>query len=163
MSEIHAGGTALITGASEGIGAVYADRLARRGHDLVLVARSRDKLDAVAAGLRAATGRAIEVLVADLATAEGQRRVEARLQAEPAVEILVNNAGVNFGGPLPSLASADLSRCSSSTSSRSPASPGRRPRQWRSAATAPSSTSPPRSPSCIMRTAPPTAPPKPSC
>ena len=58
--------TALVTGASSGIGAVYADRLARRGHDLVLVARDRAKLEALAARLKSETGVAAEVLAADL-------------------------------------------------------------------------------------------------
>ena len=59
-------GTALITGASSGIGAIYADRLARRGHDLILVARNRERLDALATRLAVDTGRSVEVIVADL-------------------------------------------------------------------------------------------------
>src|SRR5713101_8185559 len=59
-------GTALITGASSGIGAIYADRLARRGHDLILVARNRERLDALATRLTDDTGRSVEVIVADL-------------------------------------------------------------------------------------------------
>ncbi|HEY4199891.1 MAG TPA: SDR family oxidoreductase [Devosiaceae bacterium] len=93
-------GTALITGASAGIGAIYADRLARRGYDLVLVARSRDKLETLAAQLTAATGRHVEILVADLVQREDQHRVEARLAAEPAIDVLVNNAGVSAPGSL---------------------------------------------------------------
>jgi len=64
-------GTALFTGASSGIGAVYADRLARRGHDLILVARDEARLNALATSLRAATGRAIHVLPADLTAPAG--------------------------------------------------------------------------------------------
>ncbi|MDC8014633.1 SDR family NAD(P)-dependent oxidoreductase [Tahibacter soli] len=93
-------GTALITGASSGIGAIYADRLARRGHDLVLVARSRDKLDALAQRLRAATGRAVDVLPADLADRADLARVEARLASDAAITVLVNNAGIGAYGAL---------------------------------------------------------------
>lgn len=59
-------GTALITGASSGIGAIYAERLARRGYDLIIVARNRDKLNALANRITADTRRSVEVLVADL-------------------------------------------------------------------------------------------------
>jgi uncharacterized protein len=91
-------GTALITGASAGIGAVYADRLARRGYDLVLVARDELKLDALAARLTDETGVKIEILRADLAAADDVRQVEARLQADD-ITMLVNNAGVAVAGP----------------------------------------------------------------
>ena len=74
--EIHerSQGTALITGASSGIGARYADRLARRGHDLLLVARDRARLEALATRLTDATGRAVTVLAADLTTKAGLAR-----------------------------------------------------------------------------------------
>lgn len=85
-------GTALVTGASTGIGAVYADRLARRGLDLVLVARDRAKLEILATRLRGETGRQVEVLAADLTAPADLAQVEARL-AKPDITLLVNNAG----------------------------------------------------------------------
>jgi short-subunit dehydrogenase len=99
-SKTSAAGTALITGASTGIGAVYADRLAKRGHDLVLVARDKQRLEALAARLRAETGRKIEVLPADLANAANLRVVEERLRSDDAITTLVNNAGVAVTGTL---------------------------------------------------------------
>ena len=92
-------GTALITGASTGIGAVYADRLARRGHDLVLVARDGAKLETLAESLRRDTGVKVEVLAADLSNRTGQEPVEERLKADDIV-MLVNNAGTAEAGPL---------------------------------------------------------------
>jgi short-subunit dehydrogenase len=91
--------TALITGASAGLGAAFADRLARDGRDLVLVARDRERLESAAARHRAA-GVAVHVLPADLATDEGRERVSARL-CDPdlaPVDLLVNNAGFTHGG-----------------------------------------------------------------
>src|SRR5216684_8257054 len=93
-------GTALITGASSGIGAIYADRLARRGHDLILVARSRDRLDTLAKRLSDQTGRAVEVVVADLNDGADLRRVERILREDASITTLVNNAGVGAAGPL---------------------------------------------------------------
>src|ERR1700752_2472112 len=85
--------TALITGASSGIGAVCADRLARRGHDLILVARCRERLEALATRLRAETGRSIEVVAADLNDRGHLEGVERILRADASITILVNNAG----------------------------------------------------------------------
>lgn len=96
----HDPGTAVITGASSGIGAVYADRLARRGHDLILVARNRDRLDGVAARLAAQTGRKVEVLAADLTARQDLIGLEQRLAQDPAIRLLVNNAGFNIGTPV---------------------------------------------------------------
>jgi short-subunit dehydrogenase len=84
---------ALITGASTGIGATYADRFARRGHDLVLVARDRARLETLAARLRSETGRRIDVLAADLTASDGLARVEARLRDDDSISLLINNAG----------------------------------------------------------------------
>lgn len=94
-------GTAIVTGASSGIGEVYADRLARRGYDLVLVARNRAKLAELAHELSAQTGRKVDVLAADLGTAEGTAAVERRLADDGSVTLLVNNAGIAANGPSP--------------------------------------------------------------
>ena len=90
--------TVLITGASSGIGATYADRLARRGHPLVLVARDVARLEALAASLRSETGVAIDVLPADLTAPADLARVETRLREDDAIGILVNNAGMAAPG-----------------------------------------------------------------
>ena len=90
---------ALITGASAGIGLEYADQLAERGYDLVMVARRRDLLDQHAARLAKQHGITAEVLQADLTTKAGLTATEARLTADPAVTLLINNAG--FGGYRP--------------------------------------------------------------
>jgi short-subunit dehydrogenase len=103
MNERTHKGTALITGASSGIGAVYADRLARRGYDLILVARNRDRLNDLADRLTTATGRSVEVVVADLGRKEDVRRVEEVLRTDASITMLVNNAGI--GGAAPLLAS----------------------------------------------------------
>ncbi|MEI9964579.1 MAG: SDR family NAD(P)-dependent oxidoreductase [Caulobacteraceae bacterium] len=97
---IQPASTALVTGASTGIGAVYADRLARRGHDLILVARDTARLNALAERLRAETGVKAEVATADLADRADLARIEARLRDDPAIGILVNNAGVAAVGPV---------------------------------------------------------------
>ncbi|BDG74348.1 SDR family NAD(P)-dependent oxidoreductase [Roseomonas fluvialis] len=99
--------TALITGASGGIGSVYADRLARRGYDLVLVARQEAPLRAVADRVAAASGRNVTIVVADLGDASDLHRVEALLRDAPRIGMLVNNAG--FGG-VTSLAKSDVDR-----------------------------------------------------
>ncbi len=91
--------SALITGASTGIGATYADRLARRGYNLILVARDRARLEDVAGRLRAETDRVVEVLPADLARSEEVRRIEQRLRGDAAITMFVNNAGMAVTGP----------------------------------------------------------------
>ncbi len=91
--------TALITGASSGLGAEFARQLAMRGADLVLVARDKDALDAVAAPLRATYGVGVEVLVADLTAPRQREKVVRRLQDDQRpIGILINNAG--YGLPL---------------------------------------------------------------
>lgn len=93
-------GTALITGASSGIGAIYADRLAHRGYDLILVARNRGRLDELARRLADETGCAIEVVAADLGNKDDVRRVEKILQDDASITMLINNAGVGATAPL---------------------------------------------------------------
>jgi uncharacterized protein len=87
-------GIALVTGASTGIGAVYADRLARRGYDLILVARNKDKLDTLAKRIATTTGRSVRVVAADLTVDTDIARVEAVIAETPQISLLVNNAGV---------------------------------------------------------------------
>jgi short-subunit dehydrogenase len=94
---------ALVTGASAGIGQAFAERLAREAWDLVLVARRRERLDELAAQLREAHARRVEVLAADLTTPGGLHAVEARIAAEPTLELLVNNAGFGTSGPFAEL------------------------------------------------------------
>jgi short-subunit dehydrogenase len=95
MSKIF--GTALITGASTGIGATYARRLAARGHDLVLVARDEARLQALAGDLRAEHGVTVEVLRADLTAQDDLAAVEQRLGGND-ITLLVNNAGMSLNG-----------------------------------------------------------------
>ncbi len=90
-------GTALITGASSGIGADYADRLAKAGYDLILVARNEERLRTAASRLTAETGRTIEVLAADLTEAGDLAKVEAVLKTDSSITMLVNNAGFGAG------------------------------------------------------------------
>ncbi|HCQ45395.1 MAG TPA: SDR family oxidoreductase, partial [Achromobacter sp.] len=85
--------TVLITGASSGIGATYAERFARRGHDLVLVARDLTRLETLAARLRQDHGVAVDVLAADLTRNDDIEAVEARLRDDARIQILINNAG----------------------------------------------------------------------
>jgi len=93
-------GTALITGASSGIGALYADRLARRGYDLILVARQRERLNQLAQDISNRTGRAVEVFPADLNDPASLRSVETKLAQDASITLLVNNAGIGTHTPL---------------------------------------------------------------
>jgi short-subunit dehydrogenase len=91
-------GTALVTGASSGIGAMYAKRLAARGHNLVLVARGRERLQALADTLRASYGVDVEVLAADLSRASDVQNIANVLRENSAISVLVNNAGLGPHG-----------------------------------------------------------------
>src|SRR5918993_818952 len=92
-------GTALVTGASSGIGAIYADRLASRGFNLILVARNRTRLDALASAITDRTGCSVEVVAADLALQMDLARIETILKTDASITLLVNNAGI--GAPVP--------------------------------------------------------------
>ncbi|TIW85405.1 MAG: SDR family NAD(P)-dependent oxidoreductase, partial [Mesorhizobium sp.] len=94
MSKNDNKGTAVITGASSGIGAVYADRLAGQGYDLVLVARRADRLGELAEKLRHAYSRKVSVIAADLSDDDDVRRVEKAISTDESVTLLVNNAGL---------------------------------------------------------------------
>ena len=100
MSNSYSKGTALITGASTGIGAIYADRLARRGYDLILVARNEARLQGLAARLTKETGRSVTPLRADLNDKADLAKVERMLRDDPAITMLLNNAGVGAVAPL---------------------------------------------------------------
>src|ERR1700741_3706689 len=102
--------TVLITGASAGIGAVYADRFAKRGHDLVLVARDAGRMQALAERLRRETGVAVDILRADLTDARDLGAVEARLKDDVRIGILVNNAGASAAGSFVEQGTDDVSR-----------------------------------------------------
>jgi short-subunit dehydrogenase len=93
-------GTALITGASSGIGAVYADRLAKAGSDLILVARNAERLLALAARLTTDSGRSVETIAADLTDTTDVAKIEAVLKTDASITLLVNNAGVGGAAPL---------------------------------------------------------------
>ncbi|NYH10659.1 SDR family NAD(P)-dependent oxidoreductase [Pseudomonas moraviensis] len=100
MNSPKSQGTALVTGASSGIGAVYAERLAARGFDLLLVARDQDRLESAASKLRDAYGVQVEVLKADLTQKDEVLKLEQRLRSDSSISLLVNNAGVAVNGLL---------------------------------------------------------------
>ncbi|MFG2467009.1 SDR family NAD(P)-dependent oxidoreductase [Streptomyces canus] len=96
--------TAVVTGASVGLGAAYAQRLADRGYDLILVARNAARLETLASDIRSRTGRAVDVVAADLTDAAQIAVVEERLRTDESIEVLINNAG---GALLTPLAGSD--------------------------------------------------------
>lgn len=102
--------TVLITGASSGIGAVYAERFAKRGHDLVLVARDKSRLDALAARLRETHKVAIDVLQADLTQQGDLETVETRLRTDTHIGVLINNAGMAQSGAFVQQSAQDIER-----------------------------------------------------
>jgi NADP-dependent 3-hydroxy acid dehydrogenase YdfG len=128
MSTPSNSGTALITGASTGIGSVYAHRLSQRGYDLVLVARDQQRLTKLANDITAKTGRKADILPADLTVKADLKRIEERLRSDTSITALVNNAG--FGGvarlidsdvdEMDNMAFSRARRGSSSISLRSP-------------------------------------------
>jgi short-subunit dehydrogenase len=93
-------GSVVVTGASSGIGAVYADRLARRGCGLILVARDEGRLEVLADRLRQVCRQPVEVFVSDLADRAQSARLETRLRDDDTIGGLINNAGVGLLGPL---------------------------------------------------------------
>jgi short-subunit dehydrogenase len=101
---------ALITGASTGIGATYADRFARRGYDLTLVARDRARLESVAARIRSGAGVHVDTLPADLTKENELARVESRLREDDGISLLINNAGAaqHGGFSTPDISEWDL-------------------------------------------------------
>src|SRR5215469_15070793 len=99
MSE-QSKGTAMVTGASAGIGAAYAERLARRGYDLILVARRADRLRLLADKLSSETARSVHMVVADLTKRDDVKRIESVLKTDPSITLLVNNAGTAAVTPL---------------------------------------------------------------
>jgi uncharacterized protein len=100
----------LITGASTGIGAAYAERFARRGHDLVLVARDKARMEALAARLSQENGVAIDIIQADLTQPAELAAVETRLRDDARIGILVNNAGTAIGGSFIEQSTDDVAR-----------------------------------------------------
>lgn len=100
MNKTTSKGTALITGASSGIGATYAARLARRGYDLILVARDRARLENLAERLRTECAVQVDVLSANLTDKADLGNVEQRLRNDASITMLVNNAGMSVTGEL---------------------------------------------------------------
>jgi uncharacterized protein len=98
-------GTAVVTGATGGVGALYTAGLAERGYDLLLVGRRQKALDAVAEAAKQTANIKVDTIVANLAEAKDLARVEARISSDPAITVLINNAGVASFGPFAKLSS----------------------------------------------------------
>jgi len=101
-------GTALVTGASTGIGAVYADRLARRGYDLIIAARDRDRLEALAQRLRSEYGVKVSVVRSDLSASADVENIEKLVAATPDIRVVINNAGAALRGGFAEPESSDI-------------------------------------------------------
>jgi short-subunit dehydrogenase len=99
---------AVVTGASSGIGVAYAERMAERGYDLILVARRRDRLEDVAKRIKIKTNRAVEIVTADLSDAKDLLRIEALLTEREDIDVLINNAGLGALGPTSKVAADAL-------------------------------------------------------
>ncbi len=108
MTDERTRGTAFISDATNEIGAIYADRLARRGYDLTLVGKNGDRLIDLSSRIRGVTGRAVRIVVADLSEKADLRRVEVMLSKDAAVTMLVNTAEVGAPGPLLNLTSDSI-------------------------------------------------------
>lgn len=106
----HSKGVAVITGASSGIGAVYADRLAKRGYDLLLVARNLERMTDLAKNLTSETGSKVEIQAADLTDSRDLAGLEQVLRDDSRVTLLVNNAGFGATAPLLDSNVTDMSR-----------------------------------------------------
>jgi uncharacterized protein len=100
MSNFSERGVAVVTGASPGIGGIYAGRLAKRGYDLILVARNEARLKSLSKHLTSETGRSVRVLRSDLGNKAELAKVESTLQNDPRISMLVNNAGTASVAPL---------------------------------------------------------------
>ncbi|WGR93999.1 SDR family oxidoreductase [Bradyrhizobium sp. ISRA443] len=99
---------AVVTGASSGIGAAYAERMAERGYNLILVARRRNRLEEIASKIQAKTKRAVEIVTADLGDPADLLRIEALLTEREDIDVLINNAGLGALGPTSKVAAAAL-------------------------------------------------------
>src|SRR5712672_2717004 len=108
MSDLK--GTAVVTGATGGVGALYAAGLAERGYDLLLVGRQQKTLEALSMAVKQKTNVKVETLVADLADAKDLSRVEARISGDSAITALINNAGTASFGPFAKLSSEALDK-----------------------------------------------------
>jgi len=93
-------GTAVVTGASSGVGACYAEQLAERGYDVIMIARNRERMNQLARQLTDKTGRSFEVMQADLTRQAGVQRVESLLRSDSSITMLVNNAGIGAAAPM---------------------------------------------------------------